>query len=222
VIRVALVLVAIGVTAAAGTVRYLASRPVPGSSARPAAIAQPPQESRVRARRPPSPAAKPVEPAPISTEMPAMAPLPAEAPPDSPHGGWLAVKAPVDVVVSIDGERVGETRQGRFSLTAGAHGVEIVNDTLGFRQAFQVVIRPGEDTVLAVPLPFGVVDLNASPWAEVWLDGQRLGETPIGSLSVPIGPHEFVFRHPELGERRYAVSVTAAEPVRLSVDFSKR
>jgi hypothetical protein len=151
-----------------------------------------------------------------------MEPLPAEASPDLPQGGRLTVKMPVDVVVSIDGERVGETRQGRFWLTAGTHRVEIVNDTLGFRQQFRVVIRPGEDTVLVVPLPFGVVDLNARPWAEVWLDGQRLGETPIGSLSVPIGAHEFVFRHPELGERRYAVSVTAAEPVRLSVDYSKQ
>jgi hypothetical protein len=65
----------------------------------------------------------------------------------------------------------------------------------------------------------GTVNLNASPWAEVWLDGRRIGETPIGNLAVPIGPHEIVFRHPEFGEKKHAVSVTTAAPVRLSVSM---
>jgi len=68
-------------------------------------------------------------------------------------------------------------------------------------------------------LPQGVLNLNAAPWAEVWIDGQRAGETPIGNLAVPIGPHEIVFKHPQLGEKRHAVSVTLGAPVRLSVDM---
>jgi serine/threonine-protein kinase len=74
-------------------------------------------------------------------------------------------------------------------------------------------------TPLTLALPRGVVNLNATPWAEVWIDGQRVGETPIGNLSVTIGAHEIVFRHPQLGEKRHAVSVTAGAPVRLSVDM---
>jgi hypothetical protein len=53
----------------------------------------------------------------------------------------------------------------------------------------------------------------------VFIDGQRVGETPIGNLSVPIGPHEVVFRHPQFGEKRHAISVTLSGPVRLSVDM---
>jgi hypothetical protein len=63
------------------------------------------------------------------------------------------------------------------------------------------------------------VNLQALPWAEVWIDGQRVGETPIGNLSVPIGPHEVVFKHPQFGEKRHAISVTLSAPVRLSVDM---
>ena len=57
------------------------------------------------------------------------------------------------------------------------------------------------------------------PWAEVWIDGHRVGETPIGNLDVPIGPHEVVFKHPQFGEKRHAISVTLSAPVRLSVDM---
>jgi serine/threonine-protein kinase len=64
--------------------------------------------------------------------------------------------------------------------------------------------------------------LNAQPWADVWIDGERIGETPIGSVSVPIGPHEVVFRHPELGEQVVRTTVMTGEPTRVSVDMRKR
>jgi len=40
----------------------------------------------------------------------------------------------------------------------------------------------------------------------VWIDGQRSANA-IGNLSVPRA-HEIVFKHPQLGEKRQAVSVT--------------
>ena len=52
--------------------------------------------------------------------------------------------------------------------------------------------------------------------------GDRVGETPIGNVSVPIGPHEIVFRHPELGELRHAATVTMNGPARVSVDLRKK
>jgi hypothetical protein len=66
------------------------------------------------------------------------------------------------------------------------------------------------------------LSLNASPWAEVFVDGERIGETPIGNLSRPIGRHEVIFRHPQLGEHREVVVVTASGPTRLGVDLRKK
>ena len=48
-----------------------------------------------------------------------------------------------------------------------------------------------------------------------------LGTTPIANVSVPIGTHEIVWRHPELGERRQSVTVTAKAPVRIAMDLRK-
>ena len=39
-----------------------------------------------------------------------------------------------------------------------------------------------------------------------------IGETPIGNYSLPIGSHEVVLRHPELGERRQTVMVGVGAP----------
>jgi len=90
--------------------------------------------------------------------------------------------------------------------------------TIG-RTARPVTIAPGALSRLSIELPSGTLSVNAVTWAEVWLDGQRIGETPIANLTVRIGPHELVFRHPQLGERRRSVTVTLKAPARVGVDL---
>ena len=41
-------------------------------------------------------------------------------------------------------------------------------------------------------------------------------------LAVPVGTHEIVFRHPELGEHRTTTIVTFGTPARVSVDLRKK
>jgi hypothetical protein len=48
-----------------------------------------------------------------------------------------------------------------------------------------------------------------------------MGTTPLGNLSVPAGMHEVVWRHPNFGERRQTVKVSAESPARAGVDFTK-
>jgi PEGA domain-containing protein len=117
------------------------------------------------------------------------------------------------------GRLLGTTDADRLMITAGRHELDLVNETLGYRASRVVVVGPGKVASISLELPMGVINLNAAPWAEVWIDGRRVGETPIGNLSVSIGPHEVVFKHPQFGEKRQAVSVTLGAPVRLSVDM---
>jgi hypothetical protein len=77
-------------------------------------------------------------------------------------------------------------------------------------------------TPIKIDFPKGTIAVNAVPWAEVWIDGERVGETPMGNLPIAIGPHEVVFRNPELGELRHAVTVTLTAPARVSVDLRKK
>ena len=138
---------------------------------------------------------------------------------DGPVSGWISVKAPFLIEIREEGNLIGTTETDRLMLAAGRHVLEFVNQTVGYRQSRTVQVVPGKVSTMNIELPQGTVNLNASPWAEVWLDGRRIGETPIGNLAVPIGPHEIVFKHPELGEKKHAISVTTAAPVRLSVSM---
>lgn len=158
----------------------------------------------------PSPAAPPA----------AAAPAPVAEAPAAPLAGWITVvKMPFALEIRENGRLLGTTDAERLMVAAGKHELEFVNDTLQYRAAVNVQVPAGKVTPITLQLPRGTISLNATPWAEVWIDGQRAGETPIGNLSVSIGAHEVVFRHPQLGEKRHAVSVTAGAPVRLSVDM---
>jgi hypothetical protein len=136
-----------------------------------------------------------------------------------PVSGWLSVKSSVSIDIKEGGRLLGSTDTDKIMMAAGRHDLELVNETLGYHSTRTVQVPPGKVAALGIEMPMGAINVNASPWAEVFIDGKRVGETPIGNLAVSIGAHEVVFRHPQLGEKRQAVSVTLNAPVRLSVDM---
>ena len=147
--------------------------------------------------------------------------VPMTAPNGAPVSAWIAVNAPIELQVFENDRLLGSSRSDRIMIAAGRHQVELVNETLGFRMNRTFDVAAGKVAPMSVEIPSGTIGLNAAPWAEVWIDGAKVGETPIGNLPISIGTHEVVFRHPDLGERRQTVTVTLKEAARFSADFSK-
>jgi hypothetical protein len=139
-----------------------------------------------------------------------------------PVSGWIAVQSPIELQVYEGDRLLGTSRSDRIMMPAGRHEISIVNEALGYRASRVLQVSAGKIAPFAVELPKGTIALNAVPWAEVWIDGVKVGDTPIGNLSVAIGNHDVVFRHPELGEQRHTATVTLATAARLSVDLRKQ
>jgi len=148
--------------------------------------------------------------------------VPLKAPQGAPVSGWISVIAPADVQVFENSSFLGSSRSDRIMVPAGRHEFDIVNESLGYRTTRTVTVAPGQVAPIKLDWPKGLLAVNALPWAEVFIDGERVGETPIGNVTLPIGKHEVVFKHPELGEQRHQTMVTAIEPARLSVDLRKK
>jgi hypothetical protein len=141
------------------------------------------------------------------------------APVPSQRTGGFRLSSPVELHV-LDGERVlGSSEDGPIVAPAGRHEFEFVNSAIGYRARRAVNIRAGQITSLTITPPNGVVNINAVPWAAVWIDGNAVGETPVGNLSIAPGEHEIVFRHPQLGERRQRAIVRTDGPTRVSANL---
>jgi hypothetical protein len=140
----------------------------------------------------------------------------------APVPGWISIFAPAEVQVFENQRLLGSSRTDRIMVTAGKHDVEFANEALGYHSSQTIQVTPGQVAKVKPDWPQGTIAINATPWANVTLDGQDLGETPVGNTQVPIGTHEVIFRHPQLGEQRFTATVTATTPTRLSVDMRKK
>ena len=139
----------------------------------------------------------------------------------APLGGWLSVSAPFEVQILEDGDVIGSSGAVKIMLAGGRHDVVLANRSLDYQEARRIDVVPGKVTPLRVDPPKAMLSANARPWADVFVDGTAAGQTPIANLSVPIGTHQVLFRHPQLGERRETVVVGAKGPNRVSVDLTK-
>jgi hypothetical protein len=138
-----------------------------------------------------------------------------------PRIGWIELRSPIDAQVVEDGRVITATGWPRAVASEGSHHVTIVNNAIGVREARTIAIAADRISVVTFEPPHGALSVNAVPWAEVSLDGRALGETPLGNISATVGSHEVVFRHPNYGEQRRTVAISAGGAARLSVDFTK-
>jgi hypothetical protein len=168
----------------------------------------------------PRPTPPPEPPQPVVQAPPP--PPPAPVAETAPQPGWIAISASIDLQLYEHDRLLGTSAIDRIMVPAGRHELDLVNNELGYRTTRVVQVTGGKIASIKAELPNGTIALNAVPWAEVWIDGQAVGETPIGNLAIPIGTHDVVFRHPDLGEQHYSQVVSLKGPARLSVDLRKK
>ena len=155
----------------------------------------------------------------VDPKLPAIRTLPPPSP--AVRTGGVRLSTPIDLTV-LDGDRViGSSVEGPIFAAAGRHEFEFVNPAIGYRTRQVVEVKAGQIVPFTVPVPNGTLNINAQPWAAVWVNGNSVGETPIGNMSVVPGEYEVVFRHPQLGERREKALVRAGAETRVGVNLQK-
>ena len=126
-------------------------------------------------------------------------------------------------VVHAAGMRLGiDFGTTRTVVSAGTHLVEFASDRAGFRATQTVTVEPGQVSTVQVAVPNGSLSVRAEPPAEVFVDGQPAGTTPIEALPLSVGVRTIVLRHPRAGERSYEVVIREGRLTALSVNLEPR
>lgn len=139
----------------------------------------------------------------------------------APAVGWITVASPFAVDVVENGEVVGTSGAAKIMIAAGRHELVLRNEELGFESARALSVAPGQIAALDIVAPTARLNVNARPWADVLIDGEPVGQTPMANLELAVGKHEVVFRHPQLGSRTERIVVSAHAVNRVAVDFNR-
>ena len=133
--------------------------------------------------------------------------------------GFAGISAPFVLDVAENGKAIG-TNDDQIILWPGHHELRLSNKALGYSSMQGVDIISGEVTRVVLD-PRGTANINAAPWAEVWIDGDKAGETPLANVSIPLGSREIVFKNPQFADRKVTATIKGGAPVTISVDFTK-
>ncbi|HEY3883611.1 MAG TPA: PEGA domain-containing protein [Vicinamibacterales bacterium] len=136
-----------------------------------------------------------------------------------PAAGWMSFSAPFDMQVFEGKDLIGSSG-AKVMVAAGRHELRLVNDALQYSETRGVEVTAGKVSAIQIDPPHTTLNVNARPWADVSIDGTEIGQTPLANVSIAIGPHVVVFRHPQLGEQRRTITATAKGPNRVSADLT--
>lgn len=122
--------------------------------------------------------------------------------------GHLLVVADPWALVAVDGVEIGETPLTEIPLGEGSHDVVLSNpNVVG-------VIRDRVEVVAGKTIHrnysfhnSGSLRVVVKPWADVFVDGRHIGQTPMGEMQLPPGRHTVLFRHPQLGEKTELIEI---------------
>jgi len=132
--------------------------------------------------------------------------------------GWVAVFSPVELVISEGGRVLRPDDHNEIMLPPGTHRLRFTNPRLAYDETKSIVIKPGERNAYNVTPPPSSVSVTASEPAEVFLDGTKIGDTPLSAVPATIGTHDLVVKRASGSQKRMAITVTV-KPFTVNVDF---
>ena len=96
--------------------------------------------------------------------------------------GFVTVYTPFDVTITEGGRVLRADDRHQIMLPAGIHELRIDESCARLRcRLGKVEIKPGETTNLQLTPEPSTITVTATSAAEVWLDGTRLGDTPLNA-----------------------------------------
>jgi hypothetical protein len=165
------------------------------------AIVEPAPKSTNNSYVPPVPVKSP---APVGTAAAAPAPAPASKSPVAKNPGSLAVNSAIAADIYMGDKYLGSTPT-TLPLPPGRQTIEYRHGDL--RTVMTHDIRSAETTTAFVTFET-TVQINARPWAQVFLEGtsrKALGQTPLSSVRVPIGS-VLTFENPSFPPKSHRVT----------------
>ncbi len=132
---------------------------------------------------------------------------------------------PEDAMVFINGKYKGQSPLEIGSIISGEN-YEVMIKKDGYRE-WRKTVTAGNNKILNLQIKlepsFGLLSINVIPWAEVIIDGNRYGETPLLNIKLQTGNRKIKLINKNLNiEREMEVKIHEGEHVKKVVDLFEK
>jgi tRNA A-37 threonylcarbamoyl transferase component Bud32 len=118
--------------------------------------------------------------------------------------------------VYYKGKELGTTPMAApIELQEGTHKLVLKNPPLNIEKQITVKIVADKTQKMSIDIMEGIkgsLKINVNPWADVYVDGKKMGSTPLKPLELTVGEHEVQLKNELLKmERSFKVTIKANE-----------
>lgn len=144
---------------------------------------------------------------------------PSSTPPVVGHGKLLVGCQPV-AKVFMDEQLLGTTPLAADQIAVGKHNIKV--EGFGAAKSVKVYIEKGQKKEIHLLLKGGDLSVNSAPWAEILLDGQKVGYTPLRREGLVLGPHVVTARRDGFQTQRKHISFQLGKPISVSFQLRRK
>ncbi len=118
--------------------------------------------------------------------------------------------------VYIDGKKIGFTPIKPQRLIVGSHKLKVRSD--GFQDITEEIrVSEGENKFpITLKSKFGYLKIVCKPWANAYLDGQKIGITPMKKQKIQIGKHILVLKNPKCKSYKETIIVESGKTLNIN------
>ena len=117
--------------------------------------------------------------------------------------------------VYYNGRELGTTPLAEIPFQEGTHKLVLRNPLLNIEKTITVKIVADKTERISIDIMEGIkgmLKINVNPWADVYVDGKKMGSTPLKPLELTVGEHEVQLKNEPLKmERSFKVTIKANE-----------
>jgi len=124
------------------------------------------------------------------------------------------------------GKKLGTTPLAEIRFQEGTHRLVLRNPLLNIEKTITVKIVADKNEKMSIDMMEGIrgqLKINVRPWADVYIDGKRMGSTPLKPLELTVGEHTVLVKNEKLAEERsFRIIIKPNEVVSRKVDLLKK
>ncbi len=113
--------------------------------------------------------------------------------------GWANISTDPAAAIYMGGRKLGDGSLKGLRLRVGRHKL-VAKLPNGAKKVFWIKVLGAKTVNHAIKFNKGKLRIVVHPWADVWVDGKPVGQTPMGALELVEGPHKVRLRNEPNGK----------------------